>query len=67
MRKRALLLSLFLVICLVLVNVALLAAPKTITLSVWINRPQATAAVVQGILDKYVKDRKSTRLNSSHH
>ena len=63
MRKRALLLSLFLVICLVLVNVALLAAPKTITLSVWINRPQATAAVVQGILDKYVKENPGIKID----
>lgn len=55
MKKRPLVLVLLIAISLVVVNMALLAAPKTITLSVWINRPQATATVVQGILDEFMK------------
>jgi len=63
MKKRLLALSLIVVVCLVLVNIASFAASSTVTISVWINRPPATAAVFQTIIDKFMKENPSIKVD----
>jgi len=63
MKKHLVSIFVLIAICLVVLGGALSAAPKTITISVWINRPQATATVVEGILNKYMKENPGVKID----